>query len=296
MHRKNPRPASRCVGFESVGRGYAKNYREFNRRSAAFSVTLAEVYSFREDWHQGACASLLIRQYQVALDAAIEHRPELQGCAVACRHCGIRFLTHPRNARRKDLRCPFGCRKHHSRQSANERSRLHSQSDSAKRKKKRLNGKRSQHGCEVLVAPVCDVDEHRLAAAVGQAAIADVANGTSDDVGREMGIELSHVGCREAADEPVPADGSWESPSGMEVATVVELPLELSLESCVLDEDTLVTSSVLPYLRMVASLILRRTISCEELLTRLRRHMRQHSIGRHYRGGYVLPYVNKHPP
>ena len=86
----------------------------------------------------------------------------------------------------------------------------------------------------------------------------------------------------------------------MEVATVVELPLELSLElsieGCVLDEDTLVTSSVLPYVRMVASLILQRTISREELLTRLRRRMRQHSIGRLSRGVYVLPYVNKHPP
>lgn len=242
-------------------------------------MTLAEVYTFREDWHQAACASPLIRQYQVALDAALRHRPELQVCAVACRHCGIRFLTHPRNACRKDLRCPFGCRKHHSRQSANARSRLHSQSDSAKRKKKRLNAKRSPCGCETQI--VSARDDRGLAVSVEKSTTAELVNIVGDDA------------------------GSWESLPEQEhvekqVVTVVELPLELSLElsikGCVLDEDTLVTSSVLPYLQMVASLILQRTVSREELLTRLRRHMRQHSIGRLSRGGYVLPYVNKHPP
>ena len=47
---------------------------------------------------------------------------------------------------------------------------------------------------------------------------------------------------------------------------------------------------------MVASLILGRTISREELLARLLRRMRQHSIGRLSRREYVLHFLNQHPP
>jgi hypothetical protein len=43
-----------------------------------------------------------------ALNAVLHACPDLEPCAVHCRHCGIRFLTHLRNAQRQDLRCPFG--------------------------------------------------------------------------------------------------------------------------------------------------------------------------------------------
>jgi hypothetical protein len=252
-------------------------------------VILAEVYSFREDWHQGVCARPLIRQYQAALDAALKREPSLQGCAVACCHCGIRFLTHPRNARREDLRCPFGCRQHHRRERANERSRLYSQSDSAKRKKKRLNGKRSRCGCETPIAVARD--DCGLLASAEQPAIAELVNATRAGGGGELGCELNQVGA-EPAHELLPADGTLESLSEKETAADVGS----LLEGFVLDEATLVSSSVLPYARMVASLILRRTISPAELLARLRRRLRQHSIGRLSRREYVLRYLNEHPP
>jgi hypothetical protein len=41
------------------------------------------------------------------------------------------------------LRCPFGCRQHHRKQRSNQRSTAYYQTDSGKRKKKRLNAKRS---------------------------------------------------------------------------------------------------------------------------------------------------------
>lgn len=234
-------------------------------------MALAEVYSFREDWHQSACASPLIRQYQVALDVVLNCRPDLQGCAVACCHCGIRFLTHPRNAQRENLRCPFGCRKHYRRLRGNERSRLHSQSDSAKRKKKRLNGKRSQCGGETQIALARD--DCGLPVSVEKSATAELINVAGDDDGTlESLLEKEQV--------------------EKEVVNVVGLPLE----DFVVDDDRLVTSSVLPYVRMVASLILRRTISHGELLARLRRRLRQHSIGRLSLREYVLRYLNEHPP
>jgi hypothetical protein len=59
-----------------------------------------------------------------------------------CVRCGIRFLTHPRNAGRRDLRCPFGCRQHHRRQRSRQRSTAYYQTAVGRRKKKRLNGRR----------------------------------------------------------------------------------------------------------------------------------------------------------
>ena len=70
----------------------------------------------------------------------------------------------------------------------------------------------------------------------------------------------------------------------------------LSLDGFVLDEVTLVNSRILPYARMVASVIEGRTVSRDELVATLRKGMRQHSIGRRPRREYVLRYLNQHPP
>jgi hypothetical protein len=73
-------------------------------------------------------------------------------------------------------------------------------------------------------------------------------------------------------------------------------PFTLSLDGLVLDESTLVNSPVLPYVRMVASLLEGRTIRCEELIAALCNSLRQRSIGRLPRREYVLRYLNGHPP
>ena len=59
-----------------------------------------------------------------------------------CRHCHIYFFTHPRNAGRDDLGCPFGCRQAHRKQSAKQRSLEYYRSDAGKIKKKDLNARR----------------------------------------------------------------------------------------------------------------------------------------------------------
>jgi hypothetical protein len=70
----------------------------------------------------------------------------------------------------------------------------------------------------------------------------------------------------------------------------------LPLEGLMLDEATLVSSRILPYVLMVASIIERRTISRDELMATLRKRMRQHRIGRRPRREYILCYLNQHPP
>jgi hypothetical protein len=72
--------------------------------------------------------------------------------------------------------------------------------------------------------------------------------------------------------------------------------LTLHLDGFVLDESTLVNSSMLSYLAMLTSLLERRPIGREELLQLLRSSLRQRSIGRLPRREYVLRYLQQHPP
>jgi hypothetical protein len=72
--------------------------------------------------------------------------------------------------------------------------------------------------------------------------------------------------------------------------------VKLTLAGFTLDEATLVNSSMLPYLAMVASIIEGRAIRPEELLHMLRRSMRQRSFDRMPRREYVLGFLNQHPP
>jgi hypothetical protein len=86
----------------------------------------------------------LVAQYYWAVRSVLRDKPELRKCLTRCRHCWILFFTHPRNAGRRDLGCPFGCRQAHRKQSAQKRSIEFYRSDAGKIKKKNLNARRSQ--------------------------------------------------------------------------------------------------------------------------------------------------------
>jgi hypothetical protein len=72
----------------------------------------------------------------------LHSKPELRGCLKRCRHCRIFFLTHPRNAGRGDLRCPFGCRDAHRRQRSAQRSAAYYRDKEGRRKKAAHNRNR----------------------------------------------------------------------------------------------------------------------------------------------------------
>jgi len=71
---------------------------------------------------------------------------------------------------------------------------------------------------------------------------------------------------------------------------------ELHLEGVVLDESSVVNSPLLPYVRMVVSLIEGVRVSLKQLRGWLRQALRQHSIARRRRFDYVLAFLNQHPP
>jgi hypothetical protein len=67
-------------------------------------------------------------------------------------------------------------------------------------------------------------------------------------------------------------------------------------ERVVLDESSLATSPMLPYVRMVVSLIEGVRLTCREVLDRLRQALRQHRIGAGGRVDYPLSFLDPHPP
>jgi len=72
--------------------------------------------------------------------------------------------------------------------------------------------------------------------------------------------------------------------------------VELRLGAVVLHETSLLKSRMLPYVRMVVSLIEGIEFSYQELVLVLRQAMRQHSIARRTRSEYVLRFLHEHPP
>jgi hypothetical protein len=171
----------------------------------------------------------------------------LERCLVACQQCGIRFLTHPRNAGRTDLRCPFGCREHARRQAANRRSTAHYRTPLGRETKERLNRRRYR---------------------------------TTRSVGDEV----------QPAFDP-------QATSPLEPRTDERQgKVELRLDGVVLDESSVVNSPMLPYLRMLVSLIEGIRLTCQELVRLLRQALRQRSLAPRRRIDYVLRFLHQHPP
>jgi hypothetical protein len=71
---------------------------------------------------------------------------------------------------------------------------------------------------------------------------------------------------------------------------------ELREDGALWDESRLANSPILPYVRMVVSLIEGVEFTCHEVVRRLRQAMRQHSIGAGRSVGYLLGFLHQHPP
>jgi hypothetical protein len=234
---------------DGVGRGRAKIIFDCNREPGFFVIAVEKVFSFRPDWHQDHQTQPLVRHYQTVLDGVLESHPQLRPCVVGCTHCGIRFLTDARNAGRRNLRCPFGCRRHHRQRSSSQRSVAYYRTPAGKLKKRRLNACR-----------------------------------------------IEATDCRRQPDPQQPAAPSQEPPSS---APDAGLQAELALDGVVLDEPSLLASPMLPYVRMVASLVEGIPWSMTEVVGLLRQALRQHSMARRRRLDYlrhVLGRQHRHPP
>lgn len=106
-------------------------------------VKIQEHFQFFPDWYRGSdSVRELVGQYYVVLRSLLQQRAQLRPHLCRCRHCRIFFLTHPRNAGRRDLACPFGCRQAHRRQNSTRRSVEYYRSREGKVKKHLHNQRR----------------------------------------------------------------------------------------------------------------------------------------------------------
>lgn len=121
------------------------------------ATQIGQHFQFGTDWYRRGPVVALILAYYVLLRSILRTQPELRRCRTRCRHCGIFFLTDPRNAGRRDLGCPFGCGTTHRRRQSNRRSTAYYQDEPGKEKKRQQNAKRrkaSPRAVAPALAPV----------------------------------------------------------------------------------------------------------------------------------------------
>lgn len=145
----------------------------------------------------------------------LRFKPWLRKCRSRCRHCRIIFLTDLRNAGRKDLGCPFGCRQAHRRQESARRSLDYYREPEGKIKKQALNARRRK------TPPL--------------------------------------------PPSPSPSPLPWPRP-------------------------------ILDYVRVVVSLIERRTVSLKEVVEMIKRTLRQHRMVRTRPMDQSVAWLNEQPP
>jgi hypothetical protein len=96
----------------------------------------------------------LVKEYYWVLRRVLCAHPQLRPCLTRCRHCRIFFLTHPRNAGRRDLGCPFGCREAHRKRESTKRSVAYYRGEQGRKYRRAQNGNRQFTG--KALAPVPD--------------------------------------------------------------------------------------------------------------------------------------------
>lgn len=140
--KKSPSLPSRRRSVDRVGQGCDKKH-PYHKRGAGFLVIkIQEHFQFIPHWYRQGEVRAFVGQYYVVLRTVLRTRTELRRCVARCRHCRIFFLTHPRNAGRRDLGCPFGCKEAHRKRRSIQRSVEYYSTEEGKTKKKIQNGKR----------------------------------------------------------------------------------------------------------------------------------------------------------
>ena len=99
-----------------------------------------------------------MREYYLLLRSILKSQPRLRPCLTRGRHCRIFFLCDPRNAGRKDLGCPFGCKAAHRKGRSTERSAAYYQDGPGKIKKAIQNARRRKQALAPAIAPAPSTD------------------------------------------------------------------------------------------------------------------------------------------
>jgi hypothetical protein len=234
-----------------------------------------------------------VQQYLNALDSAVAGRPEVQRYVVRCVDCGIRFLADYRNPDRKDLRCPFGCRRCHEQKARNRRSAKYRQTPRGKRAKHALNTRYYEN--------------HRRRAASDDGRRRDLSLPTpprdispAHEPAATSAFSAEGVLASASADVPVSPSASPERPvNDAAHAAGAHQPratIEISPGGVVLHESDVARSPMLPYVQTLFRLIDGVKLTCGQVVCLLQERLRQRSMSRRSRTAYALAFLHQHPP
>lgn len=123
-------------------RGYVRLHQPDKSRFSFFIIRLQFFFELSPDWYRKIGVRQIAVLYFWKLRSVLRERPQLRCCLKRCRHCDIFFLTHPRNAKRNDIDCPFGCRQARRRRKSMERSSAYYRTPEGKIKKQQQNARR----------------------------------------------------------------------------------------------------------------------------------------------------------
>lgn len=122
---------------------------------------VAVYYSAAIDWYRNGEARIVTLAYYANLRAVIKSTEGARSHLIRCFRCRIFFLTDPRNKKRKDISCPFGCRDIQRLQLGNARSRKYNETDHGKISKSIHNSERKEKVLEANADPQIIVEEKK---------------------------------------------------------------------------------------------------------------------------------------
>lgn len=231
-----------------------------------------EPKGYGPDWHRQGGVRGLVAVYYLVLRAVLRNKAHLRRCLVRCRYCWIFFITDPRNAGRKDLGCPFGCKDLHRRQSSTQRSTKHNASAVGKWKRHQAREARKLFAARATAEASAAQEAHCAAMLAGAPEAAPPS------------VEGVPPDARD--DPPPPARQPLPSVSGS-AATISE--------TAVPERNGQYGAGILRYVRTVVSFIEARRVSPAEILEMLERTKRQHSFARERRIDYLLRRLGEEP-
>lgn len=253
-----------------------------------------------DDWYSGGELRRLVLDYYVVLRSVLRNKPRVRRLLTRCRHCGIFFITDPRNVGREDIGCPFGCADLHRRRNSDKRSATYNSSPVGKRKRHQRNEARKL-AAKRSAAEASKAAEVQPAARVEEAhcAVPRSVEPLSRDRRANHPCPSPEVP-PPATDHAAPS--SKATPAG---------PVSRSIEECGgpsprergpsagsapgEPKQPEFAPGIVTYIRVVISLLEERRVQQEEILEMLARTKRQHSFARERRIDYVLRRLREEP-
>lgn len=153
--KKNPRLKTPAHARDRLRRGYAKTDQQAKRKHGFYVAQIGASFQDTRAWYRHPQLRGLVLGYYACLRAASQDLRPSRLLRTRCVHCGIFFLTDPRNAGRTNLRCPFGCRDRRRELRSQERAAKYYRTPKGRLKKKFLNARR-RPSCHATTPPQPD--------------------------------------------------------------------------------------------------------------------------------------------